>query len=287
MTLLSVVSITGLIVINGLVMTCAVCMNRAQAYSIIRDLKNRVIDISPYIGIAVVILLLKQSTHEMRLHLSESLNWNITGWIFTLEGMFVAHVQQIIPDSLAFLFSVFYMFGYPYLLIVPLILYFSFPTLRILKELLVAYILNFIMGATFYTLFISHGPRIHLSQVEGMMYQMYPETQELTAAISSNANVFPSLHTSMSVVVLLFAWRTRESQPKWLVLATITTLGIVISTMFLGIHWLIDVLAGIVLAVWSYKVAIYLVSIPEGDMTLLPRDDMDDIYDGISSHSDD
>ncbi|QSG08409.1 Membrane-associated phospholipid phosphatase [Halapricum desulfuricans] len=113
-----------------------------------------------------------------------------------------------------------------------------------------------VIGALLYTLFIAYGPRIRLSgRVDGLLYDWFPQTQQLTGAVSANTNVFPSLHTSLSVVVLLFAWRRRHVQPRWFGIAFVVTTGIVTSTMVLDIHWLTDVVAGVALAYGSVVAA--------------------------------
>ncbi|WP_337652847.1 phosphatase PAP2 family protein [Halomontanus rarus] len=102
-----------------------------------------------------------------------------------------------------------------------------------------------------YTLFIAYGPRNHRSSVDGLMYRFYPQTQEVTAAVSSKTSVSPSLHTSLAVVVLLFAWRSHRAYPRWFTIASVVATSVVLSTMCLGIHWAINVAAGLLLAVPS------------------------------------
>nr|WP_241981539.1 phosphatase PAP2 family protein [Halorubrum sp. GN11_10-6_MGM] len=131
---------------------------------------------------------------------------------------------------------------------------------RHLKELLVAYMLNYAVGTVCYTLFIGYGPRRYLESVDGLMYQFYPETQELTAAVASNTNVFPSLHASLSVAVFAVAWRSRRRFPRWTALAAALAAAVVYSTMFLGIHWAIDVVAGALLGVGSVAAATRIVA---------------------------
>jgi membrane-associated phospholipid phosphatase len=56
---------------------------------------------------------------------------------------------------------------------------------------------------------------------------------------------FPSLHTGISVVMLVYVWRYRR---KWLWLYGPMTFLIVWSTMYLRFHYGIDVIAGAALA---------------------------------------
>ncbi|PHQ46249.1 inositol phosphorylceramide synthase, partial [Halorubrum sp. C3] len=72
-------------------------------------------------------------------------------------------------------------------------------------------------------------------------------------------NVFPSLHTSLSVTVGTFAVLTRDEYPLWTLIAVPLSLSVVIATMYLGIHWLTDVVAGFALAFGCVALAYRLV----------------------------
>ncbi len=175
--------------------------------------------------------------------------WNITGTIHSLEGGFVPWVQSFATPGLTTYFSFVYVYGYTFLLVFPVVAYLAHPEPRRLRELVVAYGLNYALGLICYALFVAYGPRNLLAdQVESLLFVTYPEFQLLTSQVNTNTNVFPSLHTSLSVTVATFAVRSRETYPVWTAIATILAGSVVISTTYLGIHWLTDVVAGFVLA---------------------------------------
>ncbi|AHG01431.1 phosphoesterase PA-phosphatase (plasmid) [Halostagnicola larsenii XH-48] len=207
---------------------------------------------------------------------------DITDGLYAVEGDFVPVLQDVIPDATIEFFTVMYMFGFPYLLVTAPILYFLSTSQRHLKELLVAYLLNYVIGAICYTLFIAYGPRNHLSSVDGLMYEFYPQTQDLTAAVSANTDVFPSLHTSLAVVVLVFAWRSRKEYPRWFPLAAFVVTSVVISTMYLGIHWALDIVAGAVLGVGSVYIAEWIVKRTERESGQAPNPGEDGIPSDVS-----
>ena len=64
----------------------------------------------------------------------------------------------------------------------------------------------------------------------------------------------------MSMTVLLVAVRTHSEFPRWTPVAAFLALNVVVSTMALGIHWLVDVVAGVLLAWVSIVVANHYVS---------------------------
>lgn len=266
MSLATVIAVVGLVVVTGLATTCALCIDRRRFRRELASLDETLVEAFPYLAVVGLALLFKGVVHEPSVELSRALDWDITGQIYAIEGLFVAYLQDLTPDVLVPMFSGFYMFGFAYLLIAPVLVYVLTSTMRPLKELLVAYTLNYIVGITLYTLFVAYGPRLYLgSHVEGAMYALFPETQTLTQAVSANTNVFPSLHASLSVIVLLFAWQTRRRHPRWLAIASIVSTSVVLSTMILGIHWLTDVVVGILLAVVCVITADLIVSAIEGD----------------------
>lgn len=264
------------VVCIGLVATCALCLDSTSLRRTAADYDHRLADVAPYIGVTALFFLAKRATHGYSLRLSHELDWDITAELYAVEGLFVAHFQDLVPDALLGFFSAMYMFGFPYLLVTAPLLYFLLPARRHLKELLVAYVLNYLIGSIFYTLFIAYGPRVHLSAVDGLMYQSYPQTQTVTSTISSNTNVFPSLHTSLSIVVLLFAWRSRGISRRWFSIASFVATTVILSTMILGIHWLVDVVAGVGLGVWTVLAASRLVARAEGDTGPVPAPDESD-----------
>ncbi|AEH38772.1 phosphatase PAP2 family protein [Halopiger xanaduensis] len=284
MALSLVVALTSLAVCIGLVSTCGLCLDRADVRRTRARLGPRLLDVAPYLGGAALFFVAKRATHGLSLRISHALDWDITAEIYAVEGDLVAVLQDVVPEATVGFFSAMYMFGFPYLLVTAPILYFAAGLQRRLKELLVAYLLNYLVGSICYTLFIAYGPRNHLSTVDGLMYQIYPQTQDLTAAVSANTDVFPSLHTSLAVVVLLFAWRSRADQRLWFSIASVVAASVVFSTMYLGIHWAIDVVAGVLLAGWSVAAAERLVNHVEGERVPAPAGD--DAEDGIASETD-
>jgi hypothetical protein len=73
---------------------------------------------------------------------------------------------------------------------------------------------------------------------------------ELVHAGGAQKDIFPSLHTALPTFILLFTLRHKDEQPyrfAWPVVAFVVC-NIIISTMFLRWHYVIDVVAGLALA---------------------------------------
>lgn len=276
--------VTYLVMGAGVLVTVPLCLELSHIRRSFTGLREQAGDLAPYLVVMGVTLFVKGRYHEPSVALSKRIDWDITPLLYAIEGPFVAQLQDLTPDLTYPLFSAMYMFAYPYLLFIPVVAYFLLPSLRRFKELLVAYMINYSVGFVCYTLFVAYGPRYHLySIVEQPMYNMYPQTQDLTAEVSANTNVFPSLHASLTLVVMLFAWRTRDAHPRWFTISWVLGVGVIFSTMVLGIHWLVDVIAGAVLAVGSVKIASWIVSKDEGVERPSSWDVSTDSHEDVSS----
>jgi membrane-associated phospholipid phosphatase len=246
-----------------------------------RKLKPRLREVYPYMGLLAIVLVLNSYVRNYGQILSWLLDWQITGAIYDIEGNLVANIQTFLttdfvvlplvtevtaaiqantgvpPDEQVIaLFSMIYIYGYVFLMVFPFFAYLANNEMTSFKQLMLAYGFNYTIGVLCYVLFIAYGPRNLLyPEVQSLMYQWWPRSQILTGEINLNTNVFPSLHSSISLTVVLLARRTRDVYPGWLYVSTPLALGVLLSTMFLGIHWGVDVVAGAGLAVVSVVLA--------------------------------
>ncbi len=219
--------------------------------SVIVD-RERARTLAPYAVALIIILLINRSARQAGPLLSWLIGWEITALIESIEGEFVVWVQSFESPMLTEYLAFMYLYGYAFLLIFPFVLYYVLPNTRAFRELAIAFGLNYTLGLLCYILFIAYGPRNQLADVvQPLLYQHHPLSQLVTREVNVNTNVFPSLHTSLSVTVALMAWRTRKEYPLWVPIAAIFAASVTVATVYTGIHWVIDVIAGIALAAFS------------------------------------
>lgn len=266
MTLLELLALTSAVVVGLAVPTCAVCGVDPRAPLRQRgELRARAIEVGPYVAVLGVVYLFNRWSHAGGQRVSDAVGLHITDALYAVEGEFVAALQAAIPSGLTGYFSFVYLFGFTFLLVFPILAYLAHPARWPLKELFVAYAVNYGVGAVCYVLFVARGPRKVLATVGAPMFERYPEVMTLTAAVNTSTNVFPSLHASLAVTVALLAWRTRARYRPWAWLATFLAANVLVATMYLGIHWLVDVVAGVALAVASVLIALAVVRADEGE----------------------
>lgn len=258
MALIGVITELVVVVATMLATTVLVLVGPRQFTTAIRDARVRFEAIAAPVGVLLVVLLLRWATRDVAARLSwRVVGRNISPLIFRAEAFVfgrnpVAVLQSYQSDELTSLFVFVYLYGYVFLLTFPFLAYFALEEMDELSTLIVAYAANYGIGLLCYVVFIAFGPRNYDPLLfENLLYDAFPQSRYLTNEINQYTNVFPSLHASLSMTTLFLAWQTREKYPLWLPIAAFFALSVVLSTMYLGIHWFSDVVAGTVLAILS------------------------------------
>ncbi|MFW6067120.1 MAG: phosphatase PAP2 family protein [Myxococcota bacterium] len=163
-------------------------------------------------------------------------------------------------------FSFFY-YSYFYILVVVLLPTLFFDHGLRQREILAAAMLIAAIGHPLYTLVPGLGPYATITFEEplrgGFFYALIWDTVRRAGAM---LDIFPSLHTAYPVMFALFAFSRRRENPYryvWPVLAFFA-LNMVVATMFLRWHWAIDVVAGLALAVGSWRLGRRIALAEEG-----------------------
>ena len=231
----------------------------------LRGFRARALDrlqtVLPYLVLLGAVLAINSVLRDVGPGLSWIIGWQITDWIFAIEGTFVGWLQSHSHPVANVYFSYIYVYGYIFLMVFPVIAYLLLEDDRPVKETALAYTINYGVGLVCYVLFIAYGPRNVIPDVvDQILYLNWPESNLLTSQINANVNVFPSLHTSLSVSVAALAYRTRHEYPRWVPIAVLLAVSVMIATMYLGIHWATDVFFGVILGLISVGGGAWLTS---------------------------
>ncbi|GAB3025851.1 phosphatase PAP2 family protein [Natronobiforma cellulositropha] len=255
MALTGLVTELALVVIPMVLVTALVLVGPRQLSRAFSDFRWRLAAISVPLVILTLVLFVRVSTRDFLRELSQRVvGTHFTSSIVALEATVfetnpVVVVQSVQSEPLTSYFAFVYVYGYVFLLVFPLVAYFALSKMDELQTLIVAYTTNYAIGLALYTVFIAYGPRNHDPQrFEAILYDAFPQFGYLTHEVNEPTNVFPSLHTSLSMTVLFLAWQTRFIYPLWVPISAVISLSVVVSTMYLGIHWFSDVVVGTLLA---------------------------------------
>ncbi|SDQ44171.1 phosphatase PAP2 family protein [Natronobacterium texcoconense] len=245
--LIRVVVVVGIL----LPIAAAAFVGRDRLATLRTEWRPRLRESGPLLAVLLVVLGINRVMRQEGPTISEEIGVQLTWLFYDLEGEFVLVFQSIATPEVTAYFSAIYVYGYAFLLIFPGVAYFALSNTVHFRRLLAAYSLNYAIGVAFYLVVVAFGPRNVMPDVlaSTLMYDTSPEYQHLTGQVNHSTNVFPSLHTSLAATVALFAYWTREQYPRWFPVALVLAVSVGISTMYLGFHWVIDVIAGILLAV--------------------------------------
>ncbi len=120
-----------------------------------------------------------------------------------------------------------------------------------------ALLLCFYLSYIGYMLFPAVGPRFTLDHLQTTGLKAGPLTllvqQTLDGLEHNKTDAFPSGHTAVALVSLFYAGRYREKMLFWILVPCVTAL--IISTVYLRYHYVIDVIAGIALAAATISIA--------------------------------
>lgn len=264
-----------LVVMLLLAVASTVIIGRERLIDTRRAFRDRFTAIAPYVGLLAIVLVANKIARDIGPDLSWIIGFRITGRLHQSDGLLlwplypndtpqvVVWIQSMATPELTAYFAFIYVYGYVFLLVFPLVAYFALSRPEPLRRTMVAYGANYLIGVFCYILFIAYGPRnLIADQAEGLLYSQYAQYQFVTNAVNDETNVFPSLHTSMAVTAALLAWTTRDEYPLWVPISAVFAVSVVISTMYLGIHWATDVIFGILLAWISVKIGTRLEDTP-------------------------
>jgi len=220
------------------------------------EIPTRLRTAAPSVAVLGAVLLVNSLVRNAGVDLSWVVGINITGEIYALEGALVADIQSFTTPLATLFFGAIYVYGYSFLLVFPLLVGLLLPETRHLRQTVVAYTVNYGVGLLCYLAFVAYGPRNYMPDlVQPLLYDAIPRFQLVTSEVNANTNVFPSLHTSLSVTVALLARRVRDAYPLWFPLAAFLAMNVALATVVLGIHWATDVAAGALLGILSVWVA--------------------------------
>jgi hypothetical protein len=157
----------------------------------------------------------------------------------------------------------FFYYGYFFVLglhVLPIV--FLSRNSRILSEFALGLLLVLAIGQSLYLIVPGYGPAnvaptlFETKLPEGIWWNL---VSEIVASAGAQKDIFPSIHTAAPTFILLFSFHNRAHLPyryTWPLVAFFV-FNIIIATMFLRWHWLVDIVAGLLLALFAYFGSVY------------------------------
>lgn len=171
------------------------------------------------------------------------LGYDLTPWIHAIEGDAAAFFQAWDSPVATYFFSIVYILGFTVMMVGTVLVLAHLGREQALRQLTLGYALNVCAAAPFY-LFVPVNEswignpaviRLKLNDVNPLIMDYYRSG-------SAPDNCFPSLHTSLAITIAYVAWSTRLRRLEWF--NAVAAAIVIYSTLYLGIHWISDVVAG-------------------------------------------
>ncbi|HJZ11453.1 MAG TPA: phosphatase PAP2 family protein, partial [Acidobacteriota bacterium] len=172
-------------------------------------------------------------------------------WIFGVEPTIWAQkfYNVWLTETLSFCYTSYL----PLTVLIPLVLYLKGKDLQA-RETLLAIVLCFYWGYVFYILFPAVPPRLAIADqytrtLEGGFLRS-TERALVSITESSSRAAFPSLHAAITLLTLIFSYRFA----RWLFWPLLPLgIGLILATVYLRHHYVVDLLAGLPLALFAYR----------------------------------
>jgi membrane-associated phospholipid phosphatase len=223
--------------------------NRRPEFRSLKGFFHFVVDVAIYaIPMLIVFALVHMQTTAATL-LGIPANQNYARYIMILEGNSVSLLQEMATPLLTYVSGFFYLLMFPFLMVFTFLLLVYLQRHKAIQEFVVAFILIYLLAFPFYILFPVHVTGYTLSGVSPLLYNLSPFIAEGVRIVDPDLNnCFPSLHAALSVMAMIMVLHNVKSR-RYQVFAVITTAAILFTILYLGIHWLSDLIGGTLLAI--------------------------------------
>jgi membrane-associated phospholipid phosphatase len=179
--------------------------------------------------------------------ISARLGYDLTPWVASLEGDLVARVQATLPPALAPALGWFYLSGFVAGLVAPALVWADERRFHAVRALVIGGVATYALAFVAYALVpVREAAWSGLSTAAPLLERVYPGLSAALRAGSGLDNCMPSLHVSLTVTALaVVAARRRRGDRALLGLAAAVALLTAYATVALGVHWVLDVAAGV------------------------------------------
>lgn len=182
--------------------------------------------------------------------------------IYNIEKDAVAFFQKITNPILDYYFTFIYMIGFPFIIYFTPLLYILSKDIKTLKIAVFSYAMGLIISLPFMLFFPVYDAwwcSINTSWYDGKMIyfrleEIWPSVITVFFKYTTIDNCFPSLHAALSAIMAYTAWIGNYRRYKYV--ATLIAVSIPIASWYLGIHWILDAVAGEIVALISIFIAL-------------------------------
>ncbi len=199
-----------------------------------------------YLMIILVVVII----HLIEVNIIDSYLTNLLGFDFTqsvvlIENGIVYWFSQNWNYFLVVFFVIMYIAVYPFILWFSPLYFLLTNDKKAMKFLAYGLLLIYIISLPFYLFFPVTNAFTYYG-VESALEWVIPGVNEFFYSTTTFNNCLPSLHVAMSLLIAKSVSITENK--KYTYFAYFCAISVIISVIYLAIHWIIDVMFGIILA---------------------------------------
>ena len=179
-------------------------------------------------------------------HVTDWIGHDFANNIKDIEGDTVFWFSQHWTPALVYLFVIMYIAVYPFTLWFSSAYFLITDNKKAMKTLAYGLLLIYIVALPFY-LFLPITNVYTYYNVGSALESVIPSIETFFYSITTQNNCLPSLHTAMTILIAYSVSLTGNK--KFTYFAYFTMISVIISVIYLSIHWITDVITGAILAV--------------------------------------
>lgn len=175
--------------------------------------------------------------------------YDFAGLIYSIEGDLVPSLSALHWGPLLFvMFWLYLVLHNTFVIIAPMFLAYTGER-RLARRLLVSYLAIWAMALVGFTFFPADNPTIYLG-LDSVLDRVIPGTTDLFYRGTTIDNTIPSLHVGLATLVMLHGLHAKNPRLRLSVL--VYAPAIAFSIVYLQVHWALDIVAGVAVAVVAY-----------------------------------
>lgn len=183
---------------------------------------------------------------------------NMTPWIYAIEADMVMWVQETFrADWLTAFMTHFYVVGFMVICYVSIFYFAYFDDRYMADRISLAIFWVYVLAIPFYLFFNVHVTGNYIPGMETLAYNHTPEINDWFHRIDPLTNGMPSLHIAFPFAVWLCLLRF-DTDGRWTNYRRILLVFVLMTAfciLYLGIHWFMDIIGGMVVATIAVNIA--------------------------------
>ncbi|UCE81412.1 MAG: phosphatase PAP2 family protein [Methanobacteriota archaeon] len=179
-----------------------------------------------------------------------------TNWLFRIGGDAIRILQDRLDYQVLVDFSILiYVWVFAFIIYFTPILILAVDDRATFRRYSISMLFNYLILLPFYIFFPVTVTGFYADS--GMTPLLYIDTNwgRMVTSIDPLNNDFPSAHISLVVTALLVLLSAGADYRRYYYFVAVSAIGITFSVLYLGVHWLADVFAGLALAVGAYFIS--------------------------------